>query len=197
MANKKELEQVMNEVMLEVQNGKIPPDEVFDHYNARVKKLNKQSPKNQNKYFMEMIEELLQKQDLPSLLSVFKVFVNTYPFDLEVNVELQQYLSERWEDKDLTTVLQLIGVLTKKQKVYDKSKGKEVTKALLPTTRKDEELYDKYRASIGFETVNKEEEVEEENEIDDSVLESSSSASDDSTEVVDSEPEDIEDDDEF
>jgi hypothetical protein len=169
--------------MAEVQNGQIPPDEVFDYYNARVKKLNKTSPKNQNKYFMDMIEELLQKQDLPSLLSVFKVFVNTYPFDIEVNVELQQYLSERWEDKDVTTVLQLIGVLTKKQKVYSSEKGKEVTKALLPTTRKDEELYDKYRESIGFETVSKEEE-EEENEIDDSVLEPSSSASDGSTEVA-------------
>jgi len=179
MATKKELEEVMNQVMREVQNGTIPPDEVFDHYEARVKKLNKTSPKNQNKYFMEMIEELLKKEDLPSLMSVFKVFVNSYPFDVEVNVELQQYLSQCWEDKDVTTVLQLIGVLTKKQKVYSREKGKDVTKALLPTTRKDEELFNKYCASIGMATI---EEEEEENEIDDSLL-NPTSASNDSTEA--------------
>lgn len=216
MATKKQLEQLMNSIMARVQSGDIPADKVSDYYNYELEKLNEAAPKNRTKEFQNYIEKELESRDMRKLMGIFKVFVDTYPYDVWCDsTELPQYLKQLWDQQDINSILSLIGVMTKKVKDTEHPNKKEgsdsKTIPILPTTRVDEYIYDQYRVSLGLDplfehSVSQEKETDtQENTFDESdlegvvstesVSESDNDGQEDAPDTVDTEDEETDNDD--
>ncbi len=116
---------------------------------------------------------LLAERDIKKIISIFKTFYSSFPWEVEEDAELKKILQNHWENEEFTNIIKLLSSFNNKVKTYNEKKEKKIDSALMPNQNSTNYYthgcyVDQLRSLAGYEVEN--EDTEENTEEDDDLL---------------------------
>lgn len=89
--------------------------------------------------FQLEIAEILAERNIDNIFALFKVFLETYPYDIEETAlnkvqNIKNVLKQRWESEEFSNIIKLLSSFEGKTDTWNKEKDKYMKSSLIPSS---------------------------------------------------------------